>query len=609
MAARPSRNSTASILRLRDSVSIASSAAEQRSSSRRGRGGNRVVLSRTDEKQSDHARFRTWARQRSISGLPAARRPRRRVHVRQRAKGGRGDREVSRNRKTFTASCSSDTIHDFSRTVSPGRPRISFGSARFAEVSNRPVPTPVLAFETVRRKAIGALNFTASHNPPIYEGLKFRPETEFPALPEVTSAIEAEIAKAGEVAPAAEAKPESFDPNQPYLENLGPASGRRASPGSPFAWISGSELPPATSTRFRVLRSERRERSTERRSALRGRVAPVLREGARRAVRRRDAQPLAPRARDRRRRGPIRRPRRKRDLSVAEFDSRARRLGPFPPHRVEKGDCPERRDDACSRRDRAKIRGSADRDAGRVQYIGELILEGKILLAAKSPPAFRSKATSPTRTESWRTPSCARRRGSGAPDRGAPGRPREGDRPLRLRPAGPSHHGEGEKETLGLEKLASRQGRRAEGRENGPNRRHEVPLRERVLGAVPRVGHRTGRAVLRRSAESGRSRFADEARMGNVEDEIAMFLIEEVFAREILDSRAIRPSRSKCFSSAERKDDSAFRPGPRPDRGKRSELRDGDRKRIGGKGVLLPSETSTARSPRSSKERTRGTRP
>src|SRR5947199_3025190 len=62
-----------------------------------------------------------------------------------------------------------------------------------AFLSNRDVPTPCVSFETVRRKAMGAINFTASHNPPEYNGLKFSTSNGAPALPEVTKAIEEEI--------------------------------------------------------------------------------------------------------------------------------------------------------------------------------------------------------------------------------------------------------------------------------------------------------------------------------------------------------------------------------------------------------------------------------
>lgn len=62
-----------------------------------------------------------------------------------------------------------------------------------AFLCNRDVPTPCVSFETVRRKAMGAINFTASHNPPEYNGLKFSTSNGAPALPEITKAIEAEI--------------------------------------------------------------------------------------------------------------------------------------------------------------------------------------------------------------------------------------------------------------------------------------------------------------------------------------------------------------------------------------------------------------------------------
>lgn len=58
-------------------------------------------------------------------------------------------------------------------------------------LSNRDVPTPVISFEIIRRKAAGGINFTASHNPPYYNGLKFSPAWGGPALPETTKDIEA----------------------------------------------------------------------------------------------------------------------------------------------------------------------------------------------------------------------------------------------------------------------------------------------------------------------------------------------------------------------------------------------------------------------------------
>jgi phosphoglucomutase len=62
-----------------------------------------------------------------------------------------------------------------------------------AFLCNRDVPTPCAAYETVRRKAMGAINFTASHNPPEYNGLKFSTANGAPALPEITREMEREI--------------------------------------------------------------------------------------------------------------------------------------------------------------------------------------------------------------------------------------------------------------------------------------------------------------------------------------------------------------------------------------------------------------------------------
>ena len=56
-----------------------------------------------------------------------------------------------------------------------------------------PAPTPAISHAVIREKADGAINFTASHNPPEYNGIKFSTPDGAPALPEVTKRIEAEI--------------------------------------------------------------------------------------------------------------------------------------------------------------------------------------------------------------------------------------------------------------------------------------------------------------------------------------------------------------------------------------------------------------------------------
>jgi phosphoglucomutase len=83
-------------------------------------------------------------------------------------------------------------------------------------------PTPAISYEVIREKADGAINFTASHNPPEYNGIKFSTPDGAPALPEVTSAIEALIAANGDASSGAGAKAvaESIDPKPAYLARL-----------------------------------------------------------------------------------------------------------------------------------------------------------------------------------------------------------------------------------------------------------------------------------------------------------------------------------------------------------------------------------------------------
>lgn len=55
---------------------------------------------------------------------------------------------------------------------------------------DRDTPTPVISHAILERKAAGAVNFTASHNPYDYNGIKFSPPWGGPALPETTRDIE-----------------------------------------------------------------------------------------------------------------------------------------------------------------------------------------------------------------------------------------------------------------------------------------------------------------------------------------------------------------------------------------------------------------------------------
>lgn len=82
-------------------------------------------------------------------------------------------------------------------------------------------PTPAISYAVIREHADGAINFTASHNPPEYNGIKFSTPDGAPALPEATHGIETEIAAfdANTTWPhtASKAAPQALDPRGMYL--------------------------------------------------------------------------------------------------------------------------------------------------------------------------------------------------------------------------------------------------------------------------------------------------------------------------------------------------------------------------------------------------------
>ncbi len=81
-----------------------------------------------------------------------------------------------------------------------------------------PAPTPAISYAVIKEKADGAINFTASHNPPEYNGIKFSTPDGAPALPDVTKRIEAEIAASD----AADGEPKSRPSKPVSAQNLEP---------------------------------------------------------------------------------------------------------------------------------------------------------------------------------------------------------------------------------------------------------------------------------------------------------------------------------------------------------------------------------------------------
>ncbi|HCJ67392.1 MAG TPA: phosphoglucomutase [Elusimicrobia bacterium] len=62
-------------------------------------------------------------------------------------------------------------------------------------LSDNSLPTPVFAYEIIFRRNAGGINFTASHNPSEYQGMKFSLSGGLPASVEITKKIEKNILK------------------------------------------------------------------------------------------------------------------------------------------------------------------------------------------------------------------------------------------------------------------------------------------------------------------------------------------------------------------------------------------------------------------------------
>lgn len=87
-------------------------------------------------------------------------------------------------------------------------------------VCTGPTPTPTISHAIRSNNAAGGINFTASHNPPEYQGIKFSTADGAPALPDITKQIEQGIAEKVSTPDADGGSTVDFDANPAYLDDL-----------------------------------------------------------------------------------------------------------------------------------------------------------------------------------------------------------------------------------------------------------------------------------------------------------------------------------------------------------------------------------------------------
>jgi phosphoglucomutase len=83
-----------------------------------------------------------------------------------------------------------------------------------------PTPTPTISHAIRSQKAAGGINFTASHNPPEYQGIKFSTSDGAPALPDITKRIEEIVKNTPQIEDAGGGSIERYDARPAYLDDL-----------------------------------------------------------------------------------------------------------------------------------------------------------------------------------------------------------------------------------------------------------------------------------------------------------------------------------------------------------------------------------------------------
>ena len=110
-------------------------------------------------------------------------------------------------------------------------------------------PVFVLSTRSLPPVPAGAVNFTASHNPPQYLGIKFSNPDGAPALPERTKKVEDRIEKLPEVPEPPEKAVARFDPKD-FATRSAPICRMYDSPRFNASTFAGSLSKPVTSNPF-----------------------------------------------------------------------------------------------------------------------------------------------------------------------------------------------------------------------------------------------------------------------------------------------------------------------------------------------------------------------
>src|ERR1700716_686816 len=109
---------------------------------------------------------------------------------------------------------------DFARTVAD----VLAANGVRSLIFDRPSPTQVASWTVIDRKATGAAVITASHNPYLFNGVKYKPETGSSAPSEVIADLERRINAIPEVAQPERSTAANlipvYDPRPAYYEQI-----------------------------------------------------------------------------------------------------------------------------------------------------------------------------------------------------------------------------------------------------------------------------------------------------------------------------------------------------------------------------------------------------